>query len=108
MKGNIEEYTEADFKKLVQDICSVNAKNEEEHTQLVRLFCRLTQHPEGSDLIYYPDNEADATPEPPTTRDMTLADSGNIPLLSPFLDTSAYFVAARSCYGFFAVLRYSF
>ena len=63
MKGNIEEYTEADFKKLVQDICSVNAKNEEEHTQLVRLFCRLTQHPEGSDLIYYPDNEANAAPE---------------------------------------------
>lgn len=63
MKDRIEEYTEAEFKKLVQDICSVNVASEDEHTQLVRLFCRLTQHPDGSDLIYYPDDEADATPE---------------------------------------------
>lgn len=63
MKENIEDYTEAEFTKLVQDICSVNAKTEEEHTQLVRLFCRLTQHPDGTDLIYYPDDDADSSPE---------------------------------------------
>ncbi|TBW44492.1 bacteriocin immunity protein [Marinobacter halodurans] len=59
----IQNHTEKEFKKLVEDICSANTRNELEHIALVRLFCRLTQHPDGSDLIYYPDDEADASPE---------------------------------------------
>ncbi|ASA58015.1 bacteriocin immunity protein [Vibrio gazogenes] len=59
----IEEYTETEFLKLVQDIISVKAGNEETHTKMVRMFCKLTEHPDGSDLIYYPDDPADATPE---------------------------------------------
>ncbi|WP_332405497.1 bacteriocin immunity protein [Vibrio metschnikovii] len=63
MKSTITEYTEADFLKLVVDICKVNVSSEKEHNALVMHFCDITQHPDGSDLIYYPENPEDGTPE---------------------------------------------
>ena len=63
MKSTITEYTEADFLKLVVDICKVNVSSEKEHNDLVMHFCDITQHPDGSDLIYYPENPEDGTPE---------------------------------------------
>ncbi|MGD8123108.1 bacteriocin immunity protein, partial [Vibrio sp. TRT 2004] len=63
MKTTITEYTEADFLKLVVDICKVNVSSEKEHNDFVMHFCEITQHPDGSDLIYYPENPEDGTPE---------------------------------------------
>lgn len=63
MKSTITEYTDADFLKLVVDICKVNVSNEKEHNVLVMHFCDITGHPDGSDLIYYPENPEDGTPE---------------------------------------------
>ena len=63
MKTIISEYTESEFLKLVTDICQVNTFNEDEHSRLVAHFCDVVEHPDCSDLIYYPDNEMDSTPE---------------------------------------------
>ncbi|WP_394167989.1 bacteriocin immunity protein [Photobacterium piscicola] len=63
MKTTISEYTESEFLKLITDICQVNTSNEQEHSGLVSRFCQLIEHPDGSDLIYYPENEMDGTPE---------------------------------------------
>ncbi|MFA0830672.1 bacteriocin immunity protein [Vibrio owensii] len=63
MKATIAEYSEADFLKLVADICKVNVSSEKEHNNLVRHFCYITEHPDGSDLIYYPEKPEDGTPE---------------------------------------------
>ncbi|HIF9096089.1 TPA: bacteriocin immunity protein [Photobacterium damselae] len=63
MKTTISEYTESEFLKLVTDICKVNVSDEKEHNGLVFHFCQIVEHPDGSDLIYYPDKEIDGTPK---------------------------------------------
>lgn len=63
MKNTISEYTESEFLKLVTDICKVNVSDEKEHNGLVSHFCQIAEHPYGSDLIYYPEKDADGTPE---------------------------------------------
>ncbi|MCY9829487.1 MULTISPECIES: bacteriocin immunity protein [Vibrio] len=63
MKTTITEYTESDFLNLVVDICKVNVSSEKEHSNLVMHFCNITEHPDGSDLIYYPEKPEDDTPE---------------------------------------------
>ena len=63
MKNQISEYSELKFVKLVTDICEVNTSNEQDHADLVMHFCQITEHPDGSDLIYYPEDPEDATPE---------------------------------------------
>ena len=60
---SIEEYTEAQFFDLVEKIVAVNVDDEKEHSNMVRQFCELVEHPDGSDLIYYPKNEGEDTPE---------------------------------------------
>ncbi|KAF6676814.1 bacteriocin immunity protein [Pantoea sp. EKM21T] len=61
VKPKFEDYTEAEFTKLVSEIC--NAKGGESYQdKLLENFISVSEHPEGSDLIYYSEDE-DATPE---------------------------------------------
>ncbi|WP_347881575.1 bacteriocin immunity protein [Pseudomonas sp. GD03842] len=60
---SIEDMTEAEFLDLVIKICNVDYKTEHQHTQAVMRFERLSEHPDGSDLIYYSNPSADSTPE---------------------------------------------
>lgn len=59
----IQDIAEADFLELVRKICVVDYKTEYQHTQAVMTFERLSEHPDGSDLIYYPKPNADDSPE---------------------------------------------
>jgi hypothetical protein len=61
-KDKIEEYTEAEFLKFVEDICFVNVESEDIHQQWVAHFKRVSEHPRGSSVIYYPENEQDSSP----------------------------------------------
>jgi hypothetical protein len=63
LKNSINEYSEDEFLQLLQKICKADATSESELDALVDHFEDITEHPDGSDLIYYPDNPADATPE---------------------------------------------
>ena len=62
-KKNITEYTEAEFLVLVKKICDADYDTENKHTEAVLLFKKLTEHPDGSDLIYYPKPGHDDSPE---------------------------------------------
>ncbi len=63
MKNNIEQYTESEFLKLLTIIVNADTNTEKELDDLIDLFESITNHPDGSDLIYYPDAPEDATPE---------------------------------------------
>lgn len=62
LKGQFSDYTEAEFIDLLVDIVEANG-SEEYQDQLLEHFIEITEHPLGSDLIYYPENPADSTPE---------------------------------------------
>ncbi|RAU48711.1 MULTISPECIES: bacteriocin immunity protein [unclassified Pseudomonas] len=59
----IQDITESEFLDLVIKICVVDYKTEYQHTQAVMRFERLSEHPDGSDLIYYPKPSSDNSPE---------------------------------------------
>ncbi|MCF2476108.1 bacteriocin immunity protein [Citrobacter braakii] len=60
---SISDYTEREFLELVRKICLADTETEEEGNKLVREFRRLTEHPAGSDLIFYPEDGQDDSPE---------------------------------------------
>lgn len=62
-KINITEYTEAEFLALVTKICNADFDTEQKHTEAVLLFKKITEHPDGSDLIFYPKPGQDDSPE---------------------------------------------
>lgn len=59
----IEDVTETEFLEFVRDICIANYKSEAQHGRAVFQFNQMSEHPSGSDLIYYPKAAADNTPE---------------------------------------------
>ncbi|BBJ69942.1 bacteriocin immunity protein [Enterobacter sp. 18A13] len=62
-KKMISDYTEAEFLEFVRKICLAEGATEEDDNKLVDEFRRLTEHPDGSDLIYYPKDDQDDSPE---------------------------------------------
>jgi hypothetical protein len=62
-KRDFSDFTEVEFLSLLVDICETNAATEEEHSALVQCFETVSEHPAGSDLIYYPEPGADDSPE---------------------------------------------
>ncbi|MEX5997130.1 bacteriocin immunity protein [Providencia hangzhouensis] len=62
LKYNITDYTESEFLKLLTIICNADTASEEEQIKFVTHFEKVTEHPSGSDLIYYPEDGADDSP----------------------------------------------
>ncbi|MGJ0628263.1 bacteriocin immunity protein [Xenorhabdus bovienii] len=63
LKNNISDYTESEFLNLLKIIFESDTETEEEHHLLVNHFEKITEHPSGSDLIYYPEEGKDDSPE---------------------------------------------
>ncbi|MDD0972589.1 bacteriocin immunity protein [Pseudomonas fontis] len=63
MEKLFSEYTEAEFLALVQEIFDGAQKIEAQNIKDVLEFERVSGHRSGSDLIYFPVNDADLTPE---------------------------------------------
>jgi len=59
LKSNLDEYTEQEFKALIQAID--DADSEEARGELVEHFNKIVPHPAGSDLLFYPEDGADDT-----------------------------------------------
>ena len=59
----IEEYTESEFLLFVKKICDSEYATEKDQVNAVLKFEALTEHPDGSDLIYYAPSDAESTPE---------------------------------------------
>lgn len=60
---SIENFTEAEFLEFLKQICSAKSMTERQHTDAIIEFERLCEHPDGSDLLYYPKPTADDSPE---------------------------------------------
>jgi hypothetical protein len=55
MNNLISDFTEAEFLKFVTKIYNDEYATEDEHIKSVLEFERLSEHPSGSDLLYYPE-----------------------------------------------------
>ncbi|MEB0044892.1 MULTISPECIES: bacteriocin immunity protein [unclassified Pseudomonas] len=62
MKANFSDYTESEFVDLLKRIVSSEG-SEKEVDALVFHFEKISEHPSGSDLIFYPDDGEDDSPE---------------------------------------------
>ncbi len=60
LKPGFEDYTEEEFIQWVNEICSAKG-GEARQDELLESFVAVTEYPEGSDLIYYYDDD-NATP----------------------------------------------
>lgn len=60
-KSTISDYTEQEFIALLERIIG-NDENEEKESKLVFHFNSICGHPKGSDLIFYPEDDADDSP----------------------------------------------
>ncbi|WP_242674588.1 bacteriocin immunity protein [Marinobacter halodurans] len=64
MSKTISDYTEQDFLALIKEIFKENAAESDDILdELLEEFERVTQHPDGTDLIYYPEEPGDDKPE---------------------------------------------
>lgn len=63
-KHSISEFTRAEFLDFVDAICRAAAPTEEEGSEWVGHFDKLVApHPKGADLIFWPEEGADDSPE---------------------------------------------
>lgn len=62
--NNISDYSEQDFIDFIKKILIENvAETDDLLDEMLVKFEEITEHPDGTDLIYYPENPADSTPE---------------------------------------------
>ncbi|WP_368388969.1 bacteriocin immunity protein [Pseudomonas sp. HS6] len=59
---SISDYTEQEFLEFVISVCDSDARTEEDDVKMVLEFRRLTEHPDGADLIYYPRDDREDSP----------------------------------------------
>ncbi|WP_145932117.1 bacteriocin immunity protein [Yersinia bercovieri] len=62
-KNKLENYTEAEFLAFARKICNADYETETEANESVREFIRLSEHPKGTDIIFYPSSDQEDTPE---------------------------------------------
>ncbi|AIN16793.1 colicin immunity / pyocin immunity family protein [Yersinia rochesterensis] len=62
LKYKLEEYRESEFIELISKII-LDKGLEDELDSLLENFINVSEHPNGSDLIYYPEEGADDSPE---------------------------------------------
>lgn len=64
-KKVITDFTKNEFVNFIRDIFTANPavyKNEAEYNAAILLFEEITEHPDGSDLIFYPKGGHDTSP----------------------------------------------
>ncbi|HHY0606276.1 TPA: bacteriocin immunity protein [Vibrio parahaemolyticus] len=64
MKNSITDFSEVEFLQFVEEIFKENVSDTDDVLdELLEQFEDITQHPDGTDLIYYPETPEDGTPE---------------------------------------------
>ncbi|MBW3503057.1 bacteriocin immunity protein [Pseudomonas sp. NKUCC02_KPG] len=64
LKSSFSEYTEAEFLEFMETVFQENVAEADERLDiLLEHFEKITEHPEGTDLIYYAASDLDSTPE---------------------------------------------
>ncbi len=63
LKDNFEEYTETEFLENLNKIWTTDVPTEQEHDKLIEHFAKVTEHPQGNELIFYPESGVEDSPE---------------------------------------------
>ncbi|MGV6987349.1 bacteriocin immunity protein [Providencia hangzhouensis] len=64
LKKSISDYTESDFLSFMKEIYKENeAETDDKLDVLLSHFEKITEHPDGTDLIYYAESDDKSTPE---------------------------------------------
>ncbi|HLV77594.1 MAG TPA: bacteriocin immunity protein [Marinobacter sp.] len=61
-KNQLQDYTRNEFLALVVAICEAEGSDQHQD-RLLENFIAVSEHPAGSDLIFYPENPEDSMPE---------------------------------------------
>lgn len=61
-KSSLSDYTEQEFIDMLRQLCAGDMPEKEED-RLLSHFIKISNHPAGSDLLYYPEPGADDSPE---------------------------------------------
>ncbi len=59
----ISEYTEGEFLALINSLLDRSLKSEEERDAVVHAIVDAAEHPDGTDIIFYPPEGTEDTPE---------------------------------------------
>ncbi|MBS9423618.1 MULTISPECIES: bacteriocin immunity protein [Photorhabdus] len=63
MENNVMNITENEFLSLIKKIFNGNFRTEEEESEAIDEFERISEHPSGGDLIFYPEDGIEDSPE---------------------------------------------
>ncbi|MNN13265.1 bacteriocin immunity protein [Pseudomonas fluorescens] len=61
-KQKFEEYTESEYKKLIARLFEADYSSEEELDEIVDVIITTSEHPNGSDVLYFPSDGAEDSP----------------------------------------------
>ncbi|CNI24933.1 bacteriocin immunity protein [Yersinia mollaretii] len=57
------EYTESEFLELIKTLFDGGFKSEEERDVVVNAIVDAAEHPDGTDILFYPSKESEDSPE---------------------------------------------
>ncbi|WP_145537815.1 bacteriocin immunity protein [Yersinia kristensenii] len=63
LKKELTDYTENEFLELINLLFIGEFSSEEEHDELVNHIVKITEHPNGTDILYYPEVGVEDSPE---------------------------------------------
>ncbi|MEA9390696.1 bacteriocin immunity protein [Acerihabitans sp. TG2] len=63
IKMNYEDYSEREFLELVTKVFNADFLTEVDADKAVFELVRLSEHPSGADIVFYPSADADDSPE---------------------------------------------
>ncbi|AWK41698.1 bacteriocin immunity protein [Photorhabdus laumondii subsp. laumondii] len=63
LNKKLEDYTEAEFLEFARKVCNADYATEDEANVAVQDFIRLSEHPDGTDILFYPSSGQDDSPE---------------------------------------------
>lgn len=61
-KSRFEEYTESEFIALINRLVEGDYSSEREHDAIVDNIVKISEHPSGSDILYYPAEGVEDSP----------------------------------------------
>ncbi|WP_434525991.1 bacteriocin immunity protein [Photorhabdus asymbiotica] len=63
MENDAKNITENEFLSLIEKIFNGNFRTEDEESEAIDEFERISEHPSGGDLIFYPEEGVEDSPE---------------------------------------------
>lgn len=62
-KNRLEDYTESEYKRLILRLFKGDYSSEEELEEIVETIVNTSEHPSGSNILYFPEEGVEDSPE---------------------------------------------